>query len=374
LVVRTAARPGEARTIAVSTDAISIVEAAYDLEGDGRAWFRRVLDRLGPKLDQGFGVSASMYWPGMRPDESWVDFYKMEARFIEAANAMIMAYPEIFHRVLRAPGPPHSTPSEGMGLTIEQAATWQPYVEFLHGLGVRDVVGVLCRDPTGRVTFFSAPMAEVRRPTRQERAMWGRLAAHLGAGARLGREAGMLERKDVSEGSEAVLSPGGAVVHAEGVARGQGARDALRRAAKAIDGARSKARGDEDEALELWQGLVAGRWSLIDQFDTDGRRFLVARRNDPPVSDPRALSLRERQVLSYAAMGHSLKLTAYALGLSASAIAACRARGMRKLRLRTKADLVRLFSTEPAVERADDEPSASSVASRSSERRDKLRP
>jgi hypothetical protein len=57
------------------------------------------------------------------------------------------------------------------------------------------------------------------------------------------------------------------------------------RAAKAIDRARSRARSNEDEALELWQGLVAGRWSLVEQFDSDGRRFLVARKNDPVVAE-----------------------------------------------------------------------------------------
>jgi DNA-binding CsgD family transcriptional regulator len=356
----------------VRTDAISIVEAAYDLEGEGRVWFRRVLERVGPKLDQGFGVTVAMYWPGMRPDQTWVDFYKMDPRVIDAANAMIMAHQETFHQMFRVPGPAHSTPTECMGLTIEQAATWQPHAEFLHPLGIRDILGVMCRDPTGRVMYFSAPMAEVRRPRRHERRIWARLAAHLGAGARLGRVARQLERRDVSEETEAVLSPAGALLHGESEAQGEGARDALRRAVKAIDRARSKVRGDDDEALELWQGLVAGRWSLIDRFDTDGRRFFVARRNDPPVSDPRALSLRERQVLAYTAMGHSLKLTAYALGLSASAIAACRARGMRKLGLRTKADLVRLFSAAPAVERADDGPPSSSRSPRASERRGKL--
>jgi DNA-binding CsgD family transcriptional regulator len=120
--------------------------------------------------------------------------------------------------------------------------------------------------------------------------------------------------------------------------------ESLRRAAKAIDRARSNARSNEDEALDLWQGLVAGRWSLFDRFDTDGRRFLIARKNDPDVTDPRALTLRERQVLAYAAMGHSLKLIAYSLGISLSSVSTNRRTAMRKLGLRTQADVVRLFA------------------------------
>jgi hypothetical protein len=38
------------------------------------------------------------------------------------------------------------------------------------------------------------------------------------------------------------------------------------------------------------------RWSLVEAFESDGRRYLVARKNDPKVDYPRALSERERQV------------------------------------------------------------------------------
>jgi DNA-binding CsgD family transcriptional regulator len=152
---------------------------------------------------------------------------------------------------------------------------------------------------------------------------------------------------DLSDGADAVLSPSGAIAHAAKGAQSPDARESLRLAAKAIDRARSKARSNEDEALDLWQGLVAGRWSLIDRFDTDGRRFLIARKNDPDVTDPRALTLRERQVLAYAAMGHSLKLISYSLGVSTSSVSTTRKAAMRKLGLRTHADVMELFAPTP---------------------------
>jgi len=86
---------------------------------------------------------------------------------------------------------------------------------------------------------------------------------------------------------------------------------------------------------------VARRWSLVDRFDSDGRRFLVARRNEPDVRDPRALSPRERQVAAFAALGHSNKLIAYTLGLSASTIATHLAAAMRKLAVRSRVELAR---------------------------------
>jgi DNA-binding CsgD family transcriptional regulator len=103
-------------------------------------------------------------------------------------------------------------------------------------------------------------------------------------------------------------------------------------------------RANDDEALELWKGLVAGRWSLVERFDHDGRRFLVALKNEPNVKDPRALTPRERQVLAYTAAGDSLKLTAYTLGLSPTSVFRHRQAAMRKLGLRSLAEVVSLLA------------------------------
>jgi DNA-binding CsgD family transcriptional regulator len=146
----------------------------------------------------------------------------------------------------------------------------------------------------------------------------------------------------------AVLSPGGRVQHAAADARAPNMLAALRDAARRIDRARSKARGDPSEALTLWQGLVAGRWSLVDRFETDGRRYVIARENQPHVGDPRALSLRERQVLAYSLLGHPLKLIAYELGLSVSAVSQERRRALRKLGAKSIAEAARLVGKAPA--------------------------
>jgi DNA-binding CsgD family transcriptional regulator len=335
----------------VKADAISIVEAAYDCESETRGWYRRLLEQAAPKLDRGFGVCVSMYAPQIRPEEYLLETQGMSKAVLDAQNAMIGAYAHIFHQAhsLSAPSlAPHGTSSGSMGLTVEHAKSWTPFVEYLHPLGIHECVGVLARDPSGHVIVFSAPAPDTRRPTRREVAAWSRIAAHISAGARLRRA--FPRSGDLSAGADAVLSPSGSVTHAEVAAQSLSARESLRHAAKAIDRARSKARSNDDEALDLWQGLVAGRWSLFDRFDTDGRRFLIARKNDPDVTDPRALTLRERQVLAYSAMGHPLKLIAYSLGITTSTIGASRKLAMRKLGLRTHADIVRLFAAAPGPE------------------------
>jgi DNA-binding CsgD family transcriptional regulator len=331
----------------MKADAISIVEAAYDCESDTPAWLRRLLEQIAPKLDRGFGVTVSSYIPDMRAEDVAMEGQRVKPGLVEAAMAMIAAYPGIFHHALKA-GTPHETASQVTGLTLREARVWAPLVEYMHPLGVRDVAGLLARDPSGHAIFFAAPSPDLRRPTRQERLVWSRIAAHISAGSRL-RRALPVATQDVADGADAVLSPSGAIAHAEVVLQDPGARDSLRRAARAIDRARTRARANEDEALDLWQGLVAGRWSLVDRFDTDGRRYLVARKNDPEVRDPRALTLRERQVLAYAAMGHPLKLIAYSLGLSLSTVSVNRRTAMRKLGLEHHADIVALFAPAPSA-------------------------
>jgi DNA-binding CsgD family transcriptional regulator len=345
----------------MKADAISIVEAAYDCESGTGAWFRRVLEQVAPKLDRGFGVQVTTYAPRMRPEDLTFESHGMSRDWLrqyhDASGAMMSAYPDIFHAAFSPTAPsvtPHNTATGTLGLTPKEAASLTGLVEYMHPLGVQDFVGVLSRDPSGHVILFGAPMPDLRRPTRREVATWSRIATHISAGARLRRVLPSLASDDMAHGADAVLSPSGSIAHAEVGAQSRDARESLRLAAKAIDRARSKARSNEDEALELWQGLVAGRWSLIDRFDSDGRRFLIARKNDPDVSDPRALTLRERQVLAYAAMGHPLKLIAYSLGVSTSSVSTCRKAAMRKLGLRTHADVVQLFASAPPTAGPDD--------------------
>jgi DNA-binding CsgD family transcriptional regulator/ElaB/YqjD/DUF883 family membrane-anchored ribosome-binding protein len=283
----------------------------------------------------------------MRLEQLLVETCGMEAEFMEAVMAMSHRSPETFHRVLTARGPLNSV-WQILGQAVADHDAWATFVEYMHPFGVRDIQGMTACDPCGSLICMSAPSSELLSASPGDNATWGRITAHISAGSRIRRALSAREaHADLADGAEAVLSPTGSVAHAEAQAHSPRARESLRRAAKAIDRARSKARSNEDEALDLWQGLVAGRWSLVEQFDSDGRRFMVARRNDPHVTDPRALNLRERQVLAYVAMGHPAKLIAYSLGVSPSSVSTTRRTAMRKLGLQTTADVVRLFASAP---------------------------
>jgi DNA-binding NarL/FixJ family response regulator len=98
---------------------------------------------------------------------------------------------------------------------------------------------------------------------------------------------------------------------------------------------------DPGQAIALWRTLMAGRYSLIDTRDHDGKRCLLARRNEPDTPAPAAVSVEERAVLARFALGQSGKQVAYELGVSPSTVSARLQRGLRKLGLRTVAELRR---------------------------------
>lgn len=86
--------------------------------------------------------------------------------------------------------------------------------------------------------------------------------------------------------------------------------------------------------------LASTRWTIIQSFERDGARYVVARVGQPLVSGLASLSDRERQVLAYLAIGQSTKETAYALGISAVTVRVLVARAATKLGVRSRAALL----------------------------------
>ena len=94
-------------------------------------------------------------------------------------------------------------------------------------------------------------------------------------------------------------------------------------------------------AVDEWKGLIAAHWTLLEVRERDGRRYLVARQNEPRTRGPAGLTDREQEVLAFAVMGHHNKLIAYNLGISHSTVRVLMARAAGKLGARSRAELVR---------------------------------
>jgi DNA-binding NarL/FixJ family response regulator len=129
--------------------------------------------------------------------------------------------------------------------------------------------------------------------------------------------------------------------------RGAGAecartRTELSEAVHRRERARSKLRRlQPEEALSEWCALVAGRWSLLDEVEADGRRFIIARRNPVPAPPLATLTPEQAQVVGFALLGHSNKLIAYELGLTESGVAMRLSRAAHKLGARSRVAMIR---------------------------------
>jgi DNA-binding CsgD family transcriptional regulator len=322
---------------------IDFTEAAYDLEVSDEEWLPTVLRRGLAVLDRGLGVAGVEY--GRPPEAGPVQLLRIHVAsgpedFPERHTAALAATPPEALRDQARPGQA-TTMSESTKAHPEALASYTSHVDYC-----KDVLGITAVDSTGVGVAIVAPLAEVTTLTPQEAERWQMLAAHLDAGHRLRR--GLATRNVDDElgtplpyNAEAIFDPQSfRISDAVGLAKERTATKKLREAAVAIDRARGQLRKkDPEKALEIWRALVQGRWSKVDWFDTDGRRFIVAIPNAPEVRDPRGLTERERQVVTYAAMGQTNKMIGYRLGLSRSRVSLLLRNGMRKLGVKTRAQL-----------------------------------
>jgi DNA-binding CsgD family transcriptional regulator len=210
--------------------------------------------------------------------------------------------------------------------------------------GVFDGFQVKASQTHARGCAFVGPLNRVRSFPARTAGVLSRVARHIAAAQRLRQSVQRTDHR-ISLDAEAVLDQRGAVLHAEGEARGKVERKLLADATRTLVGAKGRfLDSDPEQVTSLWNALVDGRWSLVDSFDSDGKRFLLARRNALELPEPSALTPAERQVAALFARGHSSKLVAYELGHSASVVSSTLQRALRKLHLRSRAELIALFT------------------------------
>lgn len=192
------------------------------------------------------------------------------------------------------------------------------------------ITAVSGTDPSGRALVLS--ILQPGKVSPRMRVALGRLAGQFAAALRL--------RLRPETQAAAWLDPSGRVLDAEGDAVAD--RAALRRHALAIERARREGKDDPEAALASWRALVEGRWTVVERFESDGRRLLIARRNEPETWRLYALSEAERKVVAFLRLSHPAKLIAYELGYSEVMVSRLTQSALRKLGLRTRAELIEL--------------------------------
>jgi len=324
-------------------DYLAVVEAAYAQGRSDQEWVQGLVEAARPIVDVGHGVCAYNYDASERGAVHLGAFAHaggasdLEAKGRAFAASLTPDQIGPFYsaspptEVLRNLFRPRPSTAVSLAASFETLAKG-PSV-------VMDAVGLRGHNPDARGCVISAPSTGPYRLPGRTRAALDRVALHIAAAHRLRQRQVSL---DPLAGAEAIFSTQGKLEHFASAgsppAALQGAVE------KRLMGQRVRAE-EPERALELWRALIAGYWTVVDHVDHDGKRFLLAQRNDVTLLRPTALDRNERMVALYASWGHSGKLVAYELGLSEAAVSAHLASVLRKLRLRSRADLVGLFGT-----------------------------
>jgi DNA-binding CsgD family transcriptional regulator len=328
------------------TACIDLVEASYDLDVPAAEWLPQLLNAGAPLLDLGMGfygaVGAGMSEEGVPVLTQVLGSPGHEDLPLKFMSSAQEAGPEMVSAT--------SATLSGRVYLLSDVCQEHPRACELisEHIGCKDILSLTAMDPDGAGVHISMPSKKLLSMDRREREYWQMLEVHISAGHRLRRGLGQegdapgTAMTEIPLDADALIDPKHFLVSdARRDARNEEAASKIREAARSVDKARGPLRKqDPKEALRLWQGLVRGKWSLVDWFDTDGRRFLLAKPNAPRIRDPRGLTEREAQVATYAALGDSSKFIGYRLGLSQSYVSRLLRDSMRKLGVKTQAQLV----------------------------------
>jgi DNA-binding CsgD family transcriptional regulator len=330
-------------------EAARILESAYRFADDLEGWMSTLLASMAPVIERGAGVQGHVF------DVARPGVLVLGSRVVEtigtpsgwstgAPPLPSNVPPALVDAIYCNVASIETARNLAKHLPLDAYPEFQPFEVFAHW-GMRDAIGIVPYDPVGGGITIMAPSERVLPPfDRGELRRWRMLNAHLLAGLRAQR---------ALEPPDAILDPTGRVVAAHGTGRTRSAREALRDHALEIDRARAVANRDPERALRVWSAMLGGGWSLVDRFESDGRRYLIARRIDPASTARRRLSDRERQVAAHAAHGHSNDHIAYMLGLSPSTVSSHLRAALRRLGVHNVAGLAEIFG------RANDESEAS---------------
>ena len=327
-----------------SISPIALVEAAYDLEAGPSEWLPNLLRAGSNTLDLGQGCAAAI-WAGTSGEgEPLVSQVHAE----NGPPDLAMRFARAAREIEPALASGTSAPPEPGAHTLAEAGCSHPgfHEALTKYIGCKDMLTLCAMDSDLHGIGIHIPSETVIQLSRQARKRWHMFSVHIASGHRLRRRLGQTPRGiPVSElplDGAALLDPKSfSVVEAADHAKNKGSLDEIRRTAIQVDLARGGLRrGDTCKAQQLWEGVVRGRSSMVDWFDTDGRRFVLALPHAPHIRDPRGLTEREYQVATQAGTGDSCKLIAYRLDISRSRVSDLLHRSMRKLGVRTRGQLV----------------------------------
>lgn len=332
---------------------LDFLEAAYALELDEPTWLNNIASAMKavtglPGWAFGTTYDASDV-TNLRPSIITMNGASADLSSVLAQGATVLPPDYVERRFRRT-----LTFWARQGVTGALAAIF----EQLERAGAPDLFVVNGCDPAGIGCSLAVAADRAEGPTRGELSIFRHLANHLAAALRCRRRLATAAqnqaapaRTDVLAGAEAVFDHRGQLVHAEDPAKPGPAQGGLREALRRYQAARSRRRGsDPVVGLQHHRPLVNARWTLVEAYQQGGARYVVARENRPALRGLAALSERERQVVTYLALGRSTKEIAYALGISDSTVRVLLSRAATRLRVRSRQQLIRLATRQALPE------------------------
>ncbi len=326
----------------MKADSVSVIESAYAGDLPDGEWIRRLCETAWSAFGIGTGCTVYDYdFSGSKPEVRHLHTTEGAAfQSLHDVRAIATGLPLALVHELHSPSPPVAMLNSILGVRPADYPL-QPHAQTWIDNGIEDCLGVRAGGQDGRGVIVSFPVtARFKRPAWNTCQALERVAAHIGAAYRLRTYS---EAGATPDSASAVLTPAAKVEHLgdeSGVRECSGALiDAVRRMERARLG---PGREDASASLAEWRALVQGKWSVVDFVDRDGKRFILARRNELRGRDLMAITDVERQVLELVSLGHSNKYIAYELGLAPSSVAGHVKRGLRRLGLKSRAELVAL--------------------------------
>ena len=316
----------------------AFLAAAYDVDADDQTWLASVLEGARSVWGRGGPAHGGIY------DASDVTALRvLNAHFVDFSDAAV----DCIMRGLRLCTPSMVTRTfrSLLANTTRQVGLPEmlPMLAEMAAFDCVDALNLNGLDPAGVGIFIGLWERNVTNLSAAEVEIYRHMAHHLGAAHRCRRrmrdsQAGRATL-DATDGAEAILDARSRVVHAIGPAKEKTARAALVATAKARDRARTP-KAEPGDSLRDWRPLTHARWTLVDSFEENGARYIVARENQARFEGLESLTDRERQAVVYLALGQSTKETAYALGISDVTVRVLLARAAAKLGVRSRAGLL----------------------------------
>lgn len=303
---------------------IEVLHAVETLRHDETSWLARIMEACRQPLASPDGYMAAILECDERSRRYFYASASMEGNkpLSEGAALMNNHLDTPLRQQLRTLDGPRSFRATVADDPVMVAAARE--------MGITEVFSLVGRASPDVMAILASHQDERWEPEPAVWAYWAPVCRSLGRMLRL-------RRALTASGGEpdAAFTPDGVCTHAgETICDDERALERLRAAVLERERARALApeRGSAAPGgAETWEALLQRRWTLLDEFDADGRRWVLAWDNPGAEGDPRALDARERTVLAHTLGGVPTRDTADELGVAKSTVSRLLGGALRKL-------------------------------------------